>query len=99
MQRNAARPPAGDLALAGVHPSADPQTKLEQLIADLQRAANGARRSVEDRGDPLLAGFDLVARVSGQRLAYNAVMAVDQVVPLPAAQPDSVGAGLGHLRA
>jgi len=48
-----------DLALACVQTGPDAQSEIEQLVADIECAADRAGSAVENRGDPMLAGLDL----------------------------------------
>src|SRR5690242_2372362 len=88
-----------EIALPRVHTCANPKAELEKLVPDLDCAPDSAGRAVENSGDSLLAGLDLAARKTCQCLPDDRVVAVDQVVPLPAAKPHRVGACLRDLRA
>jgi hypothetical protein len=88
-----------DLALAGVETGLDAQSEIEQLVADIECAADRAGGAVEDGGDALLAAFDLATGVAGERPADHGVMTVDQLIPALVAEPDSMRTRLRHVGA
>src|SRR5881628_2946111 len=69
---------------------ADPQAEVEQLVAHVEGAADRPRGAVEDRGDAALAGLDLAAVISRERFPHHRVVAVDELVPAPVAEPDGM---------
>ena len=69
MKGRAPRPAISNLALAGVKARLDAQSQTEQLVADVECAADCTGSSVEDGGDATLAGFDLAARIACERLS------------------------------
>src|SRR5207245_5159577 len=75
------------------------EAQVEQLVADIERAVDGPRGPVENRGDALLAGLDLPARILRKRLASHRLVTLDEVMPLLAAKPHRVGSGLRDVRA
>src|SRR4029077_4747468 len=77
VQGDSARAAVADLALPRVKPGPDSEAKLQELIADLERAPDRARGAVEDGRDAAFPSLDFSAGVALQRLAHDRVVAVD----------------------
>ena len=77
---------AVELALAGVDARTDVDAELPQRVADRERAADGARRTVERGEEPVAGGVDLAAAKPLELAPNRGVVRAEELAPAAIAE-------------
>src|SRR6266496_2083359 len=75
-----------DIALAGVDPGADLDSKWPYRIDNCPGAADRPRWPIERSEEPITRGVHFLPPVAGQESTHHGVVSLDQVTPAPVAQ-------------
>src|SRR6266550_3368945 len=87
-----------DVELSSVEAGAHLDAKLVYALDNRERAADGARRSVENRKEAVASPIDLSAAKTSELAANEAVMVADQGTPPCIAELKGPTRGLHHVR-
>ena len=86
-----------EIELSGVEAGPNLDTKLVHALDDRERAADGARRPVEDGKEAVASPIDLSAAKTSELAAKESVMVTDEGTPPGIAESDGPTRGLHHV--